>query len=75
MNPPDWTTLRIFLAASELGSVTKAAGKCGIAVSPATRRIQDLEADLGVRLLDRSVRDVTLTAPRQGTQSEKSVGS
>ncbi|WP_046864167.1 helix-turn-helix domain-containing protein [Microvirga massiliensis] len=59
--------MRIFLAAPELGSLTRAAGKCGIAVSEAARRIQDLEVDLGVRLLDRSVRGVTLTAPRQGT--------
>jgi DNA-binding transcriptional LysR family regulator len=75
MNPPDWTTLRIFLAASALGSVTKAAAKCGLAVPAAARRIQDLEADLGVRLPDRSARGVTRTAPRQGTQSEKSAGS
>jgi DNA-binding transcriptional LysR family regulator len=61
MNPPDCTTLRIFLAAIELGSVTRAAERCGIAVSAAARRIQDLEADLGVRLLDRAARGVTPT--------------
>src|SRR5215218_2484360 len=29
MNLPDWTTLRIFLAAIECGSVTRASEKCG----------------------------------------------
>ena len=62
MNPPDWTTLRIFLAAVELGSVTRAADTCGIAVSAATKRIQDLEVELGVRLFDRAARGVTPTA-------------
>src|SRR5687767_8502416 len=60
MTPPDWTTLRIFLAAIERGSVTRASEKCGIAVSAAAKRIQDMEAELGIRLLDRtgsSVRD------------------
>jgi DNA-binding transcriptional LysR family regulator len=62
MNPPDWTTLRILLAAIECGSVTRASAKCGIAVSAAAKRIQDLEAELGVRLLDRAARGVTATA-------------
>ena len=62
MNPPDWTTLRIFLAAVELGSVTRAADRCGIAVSAATKRIQDIEVELGVRLFDRAARGVTPTA-------------
>jgi DNA-binding transcriptional LysR family regulator len=62
MIPPDWTTLRILLAAIECGSVTRAAEKCGIAVSAAAKRIQDLEAELGVRLLDRAARGVTATA-------------
>jgi DNA-binding transcriptional LysR family regulator len=51
MNLPDWTTLRIFLAAIECGSVTRAAEKCGIAVSAAAKRIQDLETELGVQPL------------------------
>lgn len=59
---PDWTTLRIFLAALELGSLTGAAARCGIAVSAAARRIQDLEAAHGVQLLARSARGVRPTA-------------
>jgi DNA-binding transcriptional LysR family regulator len=61
MNPPDWTTLRILLAAIEAGSVTKAAEKCGIAVSAAARRIQDLETDLGIQIFERMARGVTPT--------------
>jgi DNA-binding transcriptional LysR family regulator len=62
MAPPDWTTLRILLAAIECGSVTRASEKCGIAVSAAAKRIQDLETELGVRLLNRAARGVTPTA-------------
>src|SRR3712207_2849649 len=59
--PPDWVTLRIFLAALELGSVTRAADRCGIATSAAAKRIQDLEADSGVLLLERRSRGVRPT--------------
>ncbi|WP_372054580.1 LysR family transcriptional regulator [Tistrella mobilis] len=59
--PPDWRSLQILLAAIDCGSVTRAAGRCGIAVSAAAKRIQDLEAELGVRLLDRAARGVTPT--------------
>lgn len=59
--PPDWTTLRIFLAALDLGSVTRAADRCGIATSAAAKRIQDLEADCGVLLLERAARGVRPT--------------
>lgn len=62
MELPDWTTLRILLAAIECGSITRASAKYGIAVSAAAKRIQDLEAELGVRLLDRAARGVTATA-------------
>lgn len=59
--PPDWRSLQILLAAIDCGSVTRAAGRCGIAVSAAAKRIQELEAGLGVRLLDRAARGVTPT--------------
>lgn len=62
MNPPDWVTLRIFLAALDLGSVTKAAERCGIAVSAAAKRIQSLELDHGVKLLERTARGVRPTS-------------
>ena len=59
--PPDWVTLRIFLAALDLGSVTKAADRCGIATSAAAKRIQMLEADCRVTLLERGARGVRPT--------------
>ncbi len=60
--PPDWITLRIFIAAVELGSVTRAANHYGIATSAAAKRVQDLETEYGVRLLERSARGVRPTA-------------
>lgn len=60
--PPDWTTLRIFLAAIELGSIAKAAERCGIANSAAAKRIQMLEARAGTALVERHARGVMATA-------------
>ncbi len=61
MAAPDWITLRIFLAALDLGSVTRAADRCGIATSAAAKRIQMLEADYRVALLERGARGVRPT--------------
>ena len=60
--PPDWVTLRIFLAALDLGSVTRAADRCGIAPSAAAKRIQVLEANSRLTLVERSARGVRPTA-------------
>ncbi len=60
--PPDWTNLRIFLAAIELGSIAKAAEHCGIANSAAAKRIQMLEAGAGTPLVERHARGVAATA-------------
>ena len=59
--PPDWMTLRILLAAIELGSIARAAGQCGIAVSAAAKRLQALEAAHGLALLRRDARGVRPT--------------
>ena len=50
MNPfqADWTTLRILLATVELGSITQAAQRCGIATSAAAKRLQLLEREKAV---------------------------
>jgi DNA-binding transcriptional LysR family regulator len=61
LTPPDWITLRIFLAAVEFGSVTRAADHYGIATSAAAKRVQDLETEYGVLLLERSARGVRPT--------------
>jgi len=58
----DWVSLRIFLATVELGSITRAALRCGIASSAAAKRLQTLEQDCGLRLLDRGARGAKPTA-------------
>ncbi|UPG74590.1 LysR family transcriptional regulator (plasmid) [Roseomonas gilardii subsp. gilardii] len=64
MNPfqADWTTLRILLSTVELGSITQAAQRCGIATSAAAKRLQLLERDCGLPLLERGARGVRPTA-------------
>lgn len=51
-----------FVSTAELGSVNGAAERNKLAQPVITRRIQRLEAALGVALLDRTVRPVALTA-------------
>lgn len=50
-----------FLAVAAAGSFSKVARAEGLAVSSVTRRVDQLEAELGVRLLNRSSRRLTLT--------------
>lgn len=49
----DVSALRLFLAVVELGSVSKAAIRHGLAQPSATAKLQKLERQLGVQLLDR----------------------
>ena len=53
--------LRYFVAVAEDLSFTEAAGKLHLAQPSLTRQIQNLEEELGVRLLNRSKSQVTLT--------------
>lgn len=62
MVTPDWVTLRILLATAELGSITRAAARCGIATSAAARRVQRLEEECGQAVVERGARGVRLTA-------------
>jgi DNA-binding transcriptional LysR family regulator len=50
----DVSALRLFLAVVELGSVSKAATRHGLAQPSATAKLQKLERQLGVQLLDRT---------------------
>ena len=50
----DPSALRLFLAVVDLGSLSKAATRHGLAQPSATAKIQKLERQLGVQLLDRS---------------------
>jgi len=53
--------LRYFVAVADALSFTRGAEKLRIAQPSLTRQIQDLEDELGVRLLDRTKKKVTLT--------------
>ncbi|MBK8959990.1 MAG: LysR family transcriptional regulator [Proteobacteria bacterium] len=54
----DLFTLKLFLAAIEEGQIGRAAFREHLAASAATKRIQDLEDLLGIKLFDRSARGV-----------------
>lgn len=53
--------LRTFVAIAEAGGVNAAAATLGIARSAVSRRLSDLEARLGVTLVERSTRSFALT--------------
>ncbi len=54
--------LRYFLAVGEASNFTKAAARLRVAQPALSRQVQDLEDEIGVDLLRRSPRGVTLTA-------------
>src|SRR5258707_4396628 len=54
--------LRYFLAVGEALNFTRAAAQLRVAQSALSRQVQDLEEEIGVDLLRRSPRGVTLTA-------------
>jgi len=57
----DFVTLKLFCAVAKSGSITKGANECSLALSAASRRISELEETIGLSLLDRSAKGVTLT--------------
>jgi len=57
----DFVTLKLFCAVAKSGSITKGANECSLALSAASRRISELEETVGLILLDRSAKGVTLT--------------
>jgi len=57
----DLTTLQLFLAVFEEGTLTRAAEREAIAVSAASKRLLELEQAVGATLFQRNARGMTLT--------------
>ena len=55
----------MFIRVAELGSFAKASRELGVSRSITTRYVGELESDLGVQLLVRTTRKVSLTAAGQ----------
>lgn len=58
----DIEDIRTFVLVAELGSLSKAAKQLGISVNAVSRRISKLETALGVHLLQRTTRSLSLTS-------------
>ncbi len=61
LNRFDLTTLRLFVAAVDAGSLTAGAERLDISLAAASKRIAELEAHVGTPLLERSQRGVVPT--------------
>ena len=55
------TTLKLFIRVAELGSLSRAADDANLAIGAISRRLSQLEHELGVQLLVRNGRGVALT--------------
>jgi molybdate transport repressor ModE-like protein len=70
---PDWDDFRLLLAVAQLGSISRAAQALGVSQPTVSRRVERLEATIGVRLLDRSTAGAVLTAEGQRIVEELNV--
>jgi len=61
MDKPDLTELDAFASVARHRSFTRAAPECGVSASALSHAMRTLETRLGVRLLNRTTRSVTLT--------------
>ena len=53
--------LRVFVMVAQQGSFSQAGQQIGLSQSAVSHSIKELEAEMGVRLLDRTTREVILT--------------
>ncbi len=67
---PDLTLLRSFLEVADTGAITRAAERLFVTQPALSRRLQQLESELGVALFARSTRGVALTAEGQLVERE-----
>ena len=58
----DWDDMKVFLALSRKGSARGAAQALGVSNSTVTRRLDDMERDLGTQLFDRTPDGYRMTA-------------
>ncbi|WP_374545260.1 LysR family transcriptional regulator [Rhodoblastus sp.] len=57
----DLDALRTFVTIATLGNFARASDKLGISRANASKRVADLEAELGVKLINRTTRSMSLT--------------
>ncbi|MDU4094481.1 MAG: LysR family transcriptional regulator [Pantoea sp.] len=57
--------LRVFVAVAQYGSFSQAGQMIGLSQSAVSHSIKELEAEMGIRLLDRTTREVMLTGAGQ----------
>ncbi len=62
LNRFDLTTLRLFVAAVDTGSLTAGAERLDLSLAAASKRVAELESHIGTPLLERSKRGVVPTA-------------
>lgn len=62
LSTTDWDQVRVFLAVARAGQLAGAAARLGLDVSTVSRRIDRLEAELGVHLFDRTREGTVATA-------------
>lgn len=61
-SPLEWDQVRVFLAVAKEGQLAAAAERLGLDVSTVSRRVDRIEADLGVHLFDRTREGTVMTA-------------